>query len=456
MGLPEPYRIKMVEPIRQTSPEERERLLQAAGYNLFLLASEDIYIDLLTDSGTGAMSDRQWAALMTGDESYAGSRSFALLHEAVSRVFDMPYFVPTHQGRAAEHVLFPLLVRPGDYVPSNMHFDTTRANIEDCGGIAVDLVIAEGRDPQAEHPFKGNIDVERLRQLIDEVGRERIPLVILTITNNNGGGQPVALANLRATAELLRSYGIPLFLDAARHAENAFFISEREPGQVGRPIPEIVRETFALADGFLMSAKKDGLVNIGGLLGMRDEALYRRVCERLILIEGFPTYGGQAGRDMAALAVGLEEALDRAYLAHRIGQVRSIAARLLEMGVPVLQPPGGHAIYLDAMRFLPHLPQPALPAQALAVELYREGGIRSVEVGTVMNGKGDPQSPEAELPPLELVRLAIPRRTYTQSHLDYVAAVIGRVFQRRSHIGGLRMVYAPTVLRHFTARFQPL
>jgi len=452
----EPFRIKVVEPVRMTTEEERRGIIAQAGYNLFRVRAEDIYIDLLTDSGTSAMSDRQWSGIMIGDESYAGCRNFYSLEDSIRQIFGFPYFVPTHQGRAAEHILFATLLKPGDYVPSNMHFDTTRANIEALGAHAVDLVIAAGEDPQAILPFKGNVDVPRLEAFIREVGKDRIPLGMITITNNNGGGQPVSLENIRQVSEVLRRNGIPLFLDACRHAENAYFIQQRETTQAGRTTLEIARETFSYADGCTMSAKKDALVNMGGFLAVRDPALYERICQRLILWEGFTTYGGLSGRDLEAIARGLWEALDENYLAYRVGQVRYLGERLVEMGVPILEPVGGHAVYLDAKRFLPDLPQEHLPAQALTVELYTAGSIRSVEIGTVMNAHKDPQTGATVYPAMELVRLAIPRRVYTNTHMDYIAETTARVFERRSQIGGYKIIYEPPFLRHFTARFAPL
>ncbi|HEY66692.1 MAG TPA: tryptophanase [Thermoflexia bacterium] len=452
----EPFKIKVVEPIRQTTRTEREEILRRAGYNLFAVRAEDIYIDLLTDSGTAAMSDSQWAGMMLGDESYAGCRNFFNLEEAIKSITGFRYFVPTHQGRAAENILFACMVKPGQSVPSNMHFDTTQANVIARGGNPVNLVVEEGLDPTSDAPFKGNIDVEQLEAFIRRMGPENVPLGMLTVTNNAGGGQPVSMANIRATSEVLHRYGIPLFLDACRYAENAYFIKLREPGYAETSVVEIAREMFSYADGCTMSAKKDALVNIGGFLAMKDEALYRQVCQQLILREGFPTYGGLAGRDLEVMARGLWEGLDERYLAYRIAHTKYLADRLVEEGIPILEPPGGHAVYIDVKRFLPHVPQRELPGQALACALYLEGGIRGVELGSVAFAREDPETGEVVYPALELVRLAIPRRVYTQAHLDYVVEVCKRLHERRDQIRGMRYTYAPPLLRHFTARFEPL
>ena len=452
----EPFKIKVVEPIRQTTRAEREEILQQAGYNLFAVRAEDIYIDLLTDSGTAAMSDSQWAGMMVGDESYAGCRNYFNLEDAIRSITGFRYFVPTHQGRAAENVLFTCTVKPGQSVPSNMHFDTTQANVIAQGGNPVNLLAEEGLDPTSHAPFKGDIDVERLETFIQQVGSERIPVGMLTVTNNSGGGQPVSMANVRATGEVLHKYGIPFFLDACRYAENAYFIKLRDPGYADVPVQEIAREMFSYADGCTMSAKKDALVNMGGFLAMNDEELYQRACQELILREGFPTYGGLAGRDLEAVARGLWEGIDEQYLAYRIAHTRYLADRLVEERVPILEPPGGHAVYLDAKRFLPHIPQPELPGQALTCALYLEGGVRGVEIGSVMFACEDPETGEMVYPTLELVRLAIPRRVYTQAHLDCVAETCCRLYERRDAIRGMRYTYAPALLRHFTARFEPL
>jgi tyrosine phenol-lyase len=452
----EPFKIKSVEPIHLTTPADREVRLQGAGYNVFLLRAEDVLIDLLTDSGTAAMSAEQWAAIMRGDEAYAGSRSWYRFEAAVHDIFGFRHVLPTHQGRAAERILFTVLCKPGDVVPNNTHFDTTRANVEAAGAEARDLVIPEGLVPSARHPFKGNMDVPRLEALIAEVGRERIPLCMLTVTNNSGGGQPVSMANVREVSALCREHGIPLYIDACRFAENAYFIKLREEGYADHAPTDIARELFSYADGCTMSAKKDGMANIGGFLATNDERLALQERNLLILTEGFPTYGGLAGRDLEAIAVGLREALDEDYLLYRITSTTYLGDHVSRAGVPIVQPPGGHAVYLDAAAFFPHIPALELPGQALVVELYREAGIRAVEIGTVMFGRRDPTT-GAEIPAaMELVRLAIPRRVYTQSHVDYVVEAILNIWERRSEVRGYRMVEQAPALRHFTARFEAL
>jgi len=452
----EPFRIKSVEPIRMTTPADREHRLREASYNVFLLRSADVLIDLLTDSGTSAMSSEQWAAVMRGDESYAGSPSFYRFEQAVQDIFGFRYVFPTHQGRAAERILFSVMCRPGDVVPSNTHFDTTRANVEHVGARAVDLVIPEGREPGTIHPFKGNMDVAALERLIAVEGRERIPLCMLTVTNNSGGGQPVSLANIKAVSAVCRQHGIPLYLDACRFAENAYFIKLREAGYAARSPLEIAREMFSHADGATMSAKKDGLANIGGFIASNDAQVAQQERNLLILTEGFPTYGGLAGRDLEAIAVGLYEALAEDYLLYRITSTTYLGRHISSQGVPIVQPPGGHAIYIDAAGFFPQIPPRQLPGQALVVELYREAGIRAVEIGTVMFGRRDPATGEESTAPMELVRLAIPRRVYTQSHVDYVVEAILNVFARRQAVRGYRFEEQAPVLRHFTARFAPL
>ena len=446
----------MVEPIRLPGPDERREALQAAGYNVFGLRAEDIFIDLLTDSGTGAMSHHQWAALMEGDETYAGARSYTRLKAAVDDIFGFRHFFPAHQGRAAENILAAALVHPGNSVPSNMHFDTTDANIRARGGRPVNLVIEEAADPASLHPFKGNVDIAKLKAFIDRTGPENIPLGMVTVTNNAGGGQPISMANLRAVADTYHASGIPFYIDAARFAENACFVKQREPGYAERSVIDIAREMFSLADGFCMSAKKDAIVNIGGLLGTNDDAVAERIRTELILREGFPTYGGLAGRDLDAIAVGLYEGLDEEYLRYRLGQTAYLAGCLRDRGIPIVEPPGGHAVYLDAGAMLPHIPHSQLPAQALALELYLVGGIRASEIGSVMFGRQDPDTGEMEYPPLELVRLAIPRRVYSQSHLDYVVETTDSIVRRAPALVGYRFTYAPAALRHFSARFEPL
>jgi tyrosine phenol-lyase len=443
----EPFRIKSVEPLRWTTRAERAKRLRAAHYNLFLLPAADVLIDLLTDSGTGAMSTHQWAAIMEGDESYAGSKSFDRFRISIQDIFGYRHVIPTHQGRAAERILFGVMCKKGDVVPNNTHFDTTRANVVATGAEAVDLVIPEGLEPGTKHPFKGNMDVTALQDLIHRTGRERIPLVMLTVTNNSGGGQPVSMENVRQMSAVCRKHGIPLYFDACRFAENAYFIKLREKGYESKTPKQIAQEMFSYGDGCTMSAKKDGMANIGGFLCTNDDLLAQQEKDLLILTEGYPTYGGLAGRDLEAIAVGLQEALEEDYLRYRIASTAYLGDHIAEQGVPIVQPPGGHAIYIDARMFLPHIPLEQFPGVALACELYLEGGIRSVEIGRLMFG------PAATM---DLVRLAIPRRVYTQSHVDYVVEVILEVWKKRESIHGLKLTFEAPFLRHFTARLEPI
>ncbi|MCD8498014.1 MAG: tryptophanase [Alphaproteobacteria bacterium] len=448
----EPFRIKSVEPIKMTTKAEREALLKAANYNLFTLKSEDVIIDLLTDSGTSAMSAAQWAGMQVGDESYAGSPSYFRFENAVKELMPFEFVMPTHQGRAAERILFEVISKPGQFIPNNTHFDTTRANIEAGGAAAVDLVIEEGKNPALDHPFKGNMDLKKLESLIAEKGAEHIPLCMITITNNSGGGQPVSLENIRGVSAICKKHGIPFFIDACRFAENAWFIKQREPGQQNRPVKDIVREIFSLADGCTMSAKKDALVNMGGWLAMNDPVLEEKCRNVLILTEGFPTYGGLSGRDLEAIAQGLREVVDEDYLNYRIASTTYVGNKLTEAGVPIMRPVGGHAIYIDARAFLPHIPPEQYPGQ-LGLRPYTEGGIRGCEIGTVMFGLA-PDGTE-KIAPMDLVRLAIPRRVYTESHMLYVVESVLEVFKNRDKISGMKIEWQPSALRHFTAKFSP-
>jgi tryptophanase len=460
----EPFKIKTVEPIHFTTYQHRRRALEKAGFNLFLLHADDVLIDLLTDSGTGAMSSQQWAGMMRGDESYAGASSFYRFEESVRDITGYTHVIPTHQGRAAERILFGALCRPGDVVPNNNHFDTTRANVEYRGAEARDLVTAEGLQPALVHPFKGNIDVEALERTIQEVGVERIPLVMLTVTNNAGGGQPVSMANIRAVSQLCRQNGLLFVLDACRFAENAWFIKQREEGYAQRSPLEIAREMFSYADGCTVSAKKDGLANIGGFLALNDppydseryQDLPQRCKNQLILTEGFPTYGGLAGYDLEAIAVGLREVLQEDYLRYRIRSTAYLGEKLTAAGIPIVQPPGGHAIYIDARAMLPHIPPGQYPAQSLCITMYLEAGIRPVEIGQVVFGRATEDHSPEEPVPLDLVRLTIPRRVYTQSHIDYVAEAMEFISRQKEQIAGLRITWQAPVLRHFTARFEPV
>jgi tyrosine phenol-lyase len=443
----EPFRIRSVEPLRHTTPAEREKFLLKAGYNLFELRAADILIDLLTDSGTSAMSTHQWSAMMRGDESYAGSESFFRLKKVVDDLTAFAHMIPTHQGRAAERILFTVMCRPGHIVPNNTHFDTTRANVEFTGARAVDLPLPEAADTQARIPFKGNMDVAALEKLIETEGADKIPLIMLTVTNNSGGGQPVSMSNIRAVHQIAARHKIPFYLDACRFAENAWFIQQFEPGFERLTPKQVAQAMFSYADGCTFSAKKDAFANIGGMLCTNDDIVAQKERDLLILTEGFPTYGGLAGRDLEAIAVGLEEVLDHDYLEYRIASTRYLGRKIADQGVPIVEPPGGHAIYIDAGRMLPHIPKHEFPGQSLAVELYRHAGVRSVEIGSVMFGEHARH---------ELLRLAIPRRVYTQSHIDYLVEAILEVNARKHELRGLRMTYEPPYLRHFTARFEPL
>lgn len=453
---PEPFRIKMVEPIKMLDGTERENAIRRAGYNMFGLHSEEIFIDLLTDSGTSAMSQAQWAGMMMGDEAYAGAKSYFRLKQVIDEIFGFPHFAPTHQGRAAENILATCAIAPGQYVPSNMHFDTTDANIRAKGGIPVNCVIEEAHQSNVFHPFKGNMDLSKLREFIVKVGAGRIPLGMITITNNAGGGQPVSLENLTGVAKIYREFGIPFFIDACRFAENAYFIKLRESAYQDKSILEICQSIFALADGTIVSAKKDGLANIGGFIAMRDKTLFEKINNELILREGFTTYGGLAGRDLEAIAVGLKEVLNEDYLAYRLGQTSYLAERLKELEIPIVEPAGAHALYIDAGKLLPHIPPEQFPGQALAVQLYLEGGIRTGEIGSFAFAHPDPKTGKTVHPKSELVRLAIPRRVYTQSHLDYVAQMLAKTVAKRDRIPGYRITYAPKLLRHFTGQLEAI
>ena len=451
----EPFKIKSVEPIRFTTKEERIQLIKNAGYNPFMLRADDVLIDLLTDSGTSAMSSKQWAGIMDGDESYAGSKSFYRFEEKVKEITGLKYIIPTHQGRASEKILFSIVGGKGKFIPNNTHFDTTRANVEFTGAEAVDLLNETGKHPEIRADFKGNMDVKKLEEFINKVGKENIPLCMITVTNNSGGGQPVSMQNIKDVKAVCSKFNIPLFLDACRFAENAYFIKMREPGYSNKSVLQIAHEMFSYSDGATMSAKKDALVNIGGFLALNDSDIAQQCRNLLIVTEGFPTYGGLAGRDLEAVAQGLEEVLDEHYLQYRIRSIEYLGEKLVASGVPIIEPPGGHAIYIDAKRFLPNIPPENFPGQSIVCELYIEGGIRTVEIGSVMFGKYDVEG-KLIPPPMELVRLAIPRRVYTQSHIDYVFEIILEVFKKRNSLKGYKIVYQAPMLRHFTAQFEPL
>ncbi len=452
----EPYRIKVVEPLKITTPEERQQILKKAQYNIFKIPAEDVFVDLLTDSGTSAMSQYQWAGMMAGDESYAGCRNWFHLEKVIQDITGFPYILPTHQGRPAENILMMIHLRPGNAALSNMFFDTTEAHVRNKGGLPIDLIIDEGLQTDSDHPFKGNVDVDKLERYICEKGKENVGLIHVTVTCNNNGGQPVSMANLRAIREVADRYGLPFYLDAARFAENAYFIQQREAGYATKSLKEIAREMFSLADGCTMSAKKDGLVNIGGFLALKDEEKYRQAQQALILLEGFITYGGMAGRDLEALAIGLTEVLDQAYMENRIRQVHLLGESLLKAGVPAIQPIGGHCVMLDMKRFSPHIPQEHFPAEALAAALYIDSGTRGCGLGQLAFGSEDPQKGVIHYSPLEVVRLAIPRRVYTDNHIQLVTESVIRLYEERTKLRGMRVIWAPPALRHFTAHLEPL
>ena len=452
----EPYRIKVVEPLKMTTQVERQKIIKAAHFNIFNIPAEDVYVDLLTDSGTSAMSQNQWAGLMTGDESYAGCRNWFHLEEIVKEITGYKFVIPTHQGRPAENILFLIHLRPGMSALGNIFFDTTLAHVLTKGGLPRDLVITEGLDTESDHPFKGNVDIAKLESYIQSEGRDNVALIHVTVTCNNNGGQPVSMANLRAVRQVADKYELPFFLDAARFAENAFFIKMREPGYENKTLKEIAQEMFSYADGCTMSSKKDGLVNIGGFLALNDEAKFRQAQEYLILLEGFVTYGGMAGRDLEALAIGLSEVLDEKYMANRVRQVHYLGGQLINAGVPLMKPLGGHCILLDMKQFLPRIPQEEFPCEAFCKELYVDSGTRAVGLGQLAFGSEDPETGEIKYSPLEVVRMAVPRRVYTDNHMDVVAKSVVRIYERRDEIGGMRITWAPRVLRHFTAHMEPL
>lgn len=452
----EPYRIKVVEKLKITTRKEREQVLKRAHYNVFSIPSEDVFVDLLTDSGTSAMSQDQWAGIMTGDESYAGCRNWFHLEQTIKEITGYEYIIPTHQGRPAENILSMIHIQPGASVCSNMFFDTTLAHVQHKGGLPQELVVGEGLQPEVEHPFKGNIDIGKLDDFILKHGREEVAMILVTVTCNNNGGQPVSMANLRAVREIADKYGLPFYLDAARFAENAYFIQQREEGYANKPIREIAREMFALADGCTMSSKKDGLVNIGGFLALNDEKKYRTAQQYLILLEGFITYGGMAGRDLEALSIGLREVLDEAYMANRVRQVHHLGNQLIQAGIPVARPLGGHSILLDMKRFLPHIPQEHFPSEAFVAALYLDSGTRAIGLGQLPFGSENQETGEITYAPLEVVRMAIPRRVYTDNHMNLVARSVQNIYARRGELRGMRITSAAPVLRHFTAHLEPL